>query len=151
MHDEQTLEVQITAIHDIEAAAFYGQKIQHADLIELGIADVDKGRNGAAQVQQRMQLDGGTLGINGGPIKETQAKLDGGGIEGVDARIEIQHRLIAIKATGATDKPKRNRLIDTPVTMVQSIGQRGTSRWLRQAHMKQLALIGRQASLNIPQ
>ena len=57
MHREETSEVQIAAIHPIEAASLHRQEIQHVDLVQLAIADVNEGRNRAAKVQQRVQLD----------------------------------------------------------------------------------------------
>ena len=59
MHRVQALEVQVAPIHHVERPRLHGQDVQHVHVVQLAIADVDERRNRAAQVQQRVQLDGG--------------------------------------------------------------------------------------------
>ncbi len=54
----ETLEIDEAAIHDIEGARFGQQLVEDIDLVHFAIADVEEGGNIAAQIQQRVQLDG---------------------------------------------------------------------------------------------
>ncbi len=54
MYLEEPVEVHVTPIHHIEHPCFDGQDVEHFDVAHLAIADVNEGRNCAAQVQQRV-------------------------------------------------------------------------------------------------
>ena len=54
MHSVQPHEVQIAPVHDVETARLDKKDVQHIDIVQLAIADVDKRGNRAAQIQQRM-------------------------------------------------------------------------------------------------
>ena len=56
---EETAEVQVTTIHDIERPRLRNQKVEGIHVVEFPGRDVDEGRNASAQVQQDVQLDGG--------------------------------------------------------------------------------------------
>ena len=44
----QPREVHIAAIHHVERTGFEAQHVQHVHVVQLAIADVDEGRDGAA-------------------------------------------------------------------------------------------------------
>jgi len=50
MQNVTASEIGEAAIHDVKAAGFGYQYIEHIDLVQLAVADVDEGRNIAAQV-----------------------------------------------------------------------------------------------------
>src|SRR5665213_2076957 len=50
MHCVQPREVQISAVHDVEASSFHKKDVQHVDVVYLAIADVNERWNRAAQV-----------------------------------------------------------------------------------------------------
>src|SRR5215472_4145347 len=54
----EALEVEETTIHDVEGAGLGQQLIEDVDLVHLAITDVNEGGDVAAQIEQRMQLDG---------------------------------------------------------------------------------------------
>jgi hypothetical protein len=54
MHCIQPREVQIAPVHDVETARLDKKNVEHVDIVQLAIADVNEGWNRAAQVQQRM-------------------------------------------------------------------------------------------------
>src|SRR3989338_10841442 len=58
MQGEPASEVGEAAIHDVKAAGFGYQDVEHIDLVHLAVADVNEGWNIAAQIAQRMHLDG---------------------------------------------------------------------------------------------
>ena len=105
MHFVQPGEVQITAIHDVEGPRFDWQEVQYIDLVHLAVADMDECRNGTAQIQQRMHLDGGLGRAKRRPVEQRQAQIDRRGVECIDRIGQIQTKIcIAVKFASATDK-----------------------------------------------
>ena len=51
MQDEPASEIGEAPIHDVEAAGFGDQEIEHIDLVHLAIRDVNEGWDVAAQVE----------------------------------------------------------------------------------------------------
>ena len=152
MHREEPCEVQIAAIHHIEGTRFDGQNIEHIDVAHLAVADVDERRNVAAQVQQRVHLHGRLGRAKRRPVEQTQAQVDRRRVQRVDRRIDIESgRFGGIEFAGARNQAHRQRVIDAPVALIQCVRQRGARRYARQAHVKQLGLIGGQADLDVAQ
>ena len=86
----------------------------------------------AAQVQQRVRPDGSLGGAKRRPVEQAQAEIDGGGVQRMDARIEIQHRrLLGVPRPGADDQPLSQGMGDAPVARVQRVGQRRARRGRR--------------------
>ncbi len=54
----EALEVKEATIHDVEGARLGQQLVEDVDLVHLAITDVNEGGDVAAQIEQRMQLDG---------------------------------------------------------------------------------------------
>src|ERR1019366_8894076 len=54
MHGVQPHEVQIAAVHDLEISRLDKKNVQHVDIVQLAVADVNERWNRAAQVQQGM-------------------------------------------------------------------------------------------------
>ena len=170
MQSVQSSEIQtgwpraIATIHDIEGACFDRQNIQHVDVVQLAIADVNEGPDGAAQVQQRVQLDR-RLGRTNGPrpatrrpVEQTQAQVDGGGVQRVDSRVELDaQRIVGVQRTGAHNQARGQfvtgwpRAIDAPVALIQRLPQRRARGDCLQFHVIQLALIGDQARFDVSQ
>lgn len=73
MRRVQTHKVHVAAIHHIERAGLEAQHVQHVHIVQLAVADVDEGRNGATQVQQRVQLDGRFGGVVAPLLKPSRA------------------------------------------------------------------------------
>ncbi len=48
---EQSLEVQIPAIHDVECARLWEKDIEDVDIVQLAIRDMEKGRNIASYIE----------------------------------------------------------------------------------------------------
>ena len=57
----QPLEVDIAAVHDVEGAGLGYQQVEHIDVVQFAVADVQERGTVAAQVQKRMQLDGSLM------------------------------------------------------------------------------------------
>jgi len=54
VHRLQPHEVQVSPIHDVETASLYKKNVEHIDIVQFAIADVNEGWNRAAQIQQSM-------------------------------------------------------------------------------------------------
>src|SRR5208282_21428 len=76
----QPLEVEKAPIHDVERAGLGQQLIEDVDLVHLAVADMDEGRDVAAQVEQRVQLDRLLVRAKRRPREYRQAQIDGGRI-----------------------------------------------------------------------
>ena len=152
MHRVQAPEVHVAAIHDVETARLDEQQVEHVDIVQLAIADVDEGRNGAAQIEQGVQFDGRLVGTKRRPVEQAQAEIDGGRVQRIDARIELQQRrFLSIQRSCAGDQPLGQAVIDAPIAPVQRIGQRRSRGRRLQSHVEKLGLIGRHAGLDIAQ
>ena len=80
MQSEPASEIDETPIHDVKAAGFGYQDVEHIDLAHLAVADVNEGWNVAAQIEQRMHLDDLFCMTKVSPRQDAQAQVDRRGI-----------------------------------------------------------------------
>ena len=152
MYLEKSAEVQITPIHDVKRPRFDGQDVEHFDIAHLAIADVNEGRNRPTQVQQRVHLHRRLGAAKQRPVEQAQTEVDGGRVQRVDRRIELQSRwFCGVEIPGAHDQAHGQRVINVPVPLIQRVRERRSGGYAAQAHVKQLGLIGRQADLDVAQ
>ena len=152
MHLVEPSEVEVTAIHDIEGACFEEQQVEHIDLVQLAIADVNEGRNGAAQIQQGMHLDGGFGRAKGRPVEQAQAQIDRGGIECIDRVAQVQPQiLVVVKLPGAANEDCSKVGPDTPISRLVRIGQGGAMDGMAQTHGIEFVDVGTQRHLDVAQ
>ena len=85
----QAREVEEAPIHDVEGARLGQQLIEDVDLVHLAVADVDEGRDVAAQIEQRVQFDRRLGRAKWRPRKHRQAQIDGRRVERVDGLLQI--------------------------------------------------------------
>jgi hypothetical protein len=81
---EQPLEIEIRPIHHVESTGLGDQQIEHVDIVQFAVGDVDEGGNGPAQIEQGMQFDRCLGGSEGRPGKHREAEIDRGRIERVN-------------------------------------------------------------------
>lgn len=118
--------------------------------MEAAVGDVNKARNGSAQVQQGMHLHRGLGLAEDGPRKYRQAQVDGGGVERIDGVVEIHpERLAGVELPGATDQVLGKLGTDAPVAARVGIGQGGTSYWLAQPHVIELLGLRCETALDV--
>ena len=121
----QPLEIEVAAIHDVEGAGLGQQLIEDVDVVHLAVADVDEGRDVAAQIQQRVQLDRRLGRAEGRPRKHRQAQIDGGRVQRVDGLLQIDpERLVGIQRPGDADQALGEVGVDAPVARCVGVGQR---------------------------
>jgi len=74
----QAVEIDVAAVHDAEGAAFRGQVIDNVDFMQLAIADRDKARDIALQIEQRVHLHRRFGGSKPRPRKRRERQIDSG-------------------------------------------------------------------------
>ena len=57
MHHVKTIEVQVATIRDVNRSSFRHQNVEHIDVVQLAVGNVNEGLNVAARVEQRVHLD----------------------------------------------------------------------------------------------
>ncbi len=145
-------EVDISTVHDIEGAGFGGEFVEHPGVVPPGAGDMDESRDVAAQIQQRVQLDGGLALLERRPREDREAEIDGGGVEGVDGLVEIDaERLAGIQAPGNTDQGLGEVGVNAPVAPFVGIGQGGARDISADAHVVKLARLGAPADFDVAQ
>ena len=112
-------------VHQVERARLQHQIVHHVDFVRPAIGDVNETGDVAAQVQQRMQLDGRLGCAKRCPGEHRQAQIDGAGIEGVDRGIEFQSkRLLGVQGTRQANQMLGEVGVDLPRPCGVRVGQR---------------------------
>jgi hypothetical protein len=153
VNHEQPGKVQVAPIHQIKRTGFEHKIVQNVDLVGLAVGDVDEAGNVAAQVQQRVQLDGRFGRAKRCPAKHRQAQVDGAGVESVDRRIELYaKRIFDIERPGQADQVLGKVGVDLPRPRGIRIGQRVARDCLAtKAHVIQPTCLGTKIDLDIAQ
>src|SRR5437762_601778 len=63
------------------------------NVVDFGVSDIDKNRNGAVNFHQRVKLDGSLGSLVGGPGENTQTQIDGGSVQSVNGSLQIQSKI----------------------------------------------------------
>ena len=82
--------VDVATIHDVDGSGFRQEHIEGMNVVQLAIRDVDKTRNVAPQVEQRVHLHRRLGGAEVRPRKDRQAQSDGRRVQGVDGIGQVQ-------------------------------------------------------------
>ena len=152
MHDVESGEIDITAIHHVDRARFDRQPIQDLHVGHLAIADVDECRNGAAQIQQRVQLHGRLRRAERCPVEKAQAKIDGGGVECIDGVVQFDAEWLGrVQHAGASNQHRSQVGPDTPVPLLVGVGQRRSFDLRPKPHRVKLGGVRRQAGFDVAQ
>ena len=98
-------EIHVTTIHHIEGTRLQTQFIQDAHIGLFSLGNRDKGGDGAAQIQQRVQLDRPFGPAETRLGKQIQAEVDGGGIQGIDRLLKFHSdRFTVIERASSADE-----------------------------------------------
>ena len=148
----KSFEIDVSSVHDVESAGLGQQQIQNVDVVQFAIADVEKGRNVATQVQERVQFDGRLGRTKRSPRKYRQAQVDGAGIQSIDRVFEVDtKRLCGIKTTGDGNERLGKVRVDAPVAILVGIGQSTARNPALDAHVVELARLCAQAGFDVAQ
>ena len=101
----EPLEVDVAAIHHVERSGLGQDAVEHVDVVHLAVGNVDEGGDVAAQIEQRVHLDGGLVAAETRPGKQAETQIDGGRIQRVKALVQIHaHRFAGIKRPRDADQ-----------------------------------------------
>ena len=146
----QAFEVEEATIHDVESAGLGQQLVEDVDLVHLAITDVNEGGDVAAQIEQRMQLDGCLGRAERRPRKYRQTQIDGRGVERVDGFLQIDAEgLLRIQRPGDADQALGEIGVDAPVAHSVGIGQRIASHRRTNPEMIELGALGTQTYFDV--
>ena len=95
------IEVDVASVHDVESTGLGQQQVQDVDVVQFAVADVEKRRDIATQIEERVQLDGCLGRAKRRPRKDRQAQVDRTGIQSIDRVFQIDtKRFCGIKTAG---------------------------------------------------
>ena len=153
MDREQPPEIQITPVEQVIGARLDHQLVERIDLVRLAVGDVDEGRDTAANIQQRMQLDRGFGLAKRGPGIDRQAQIDGGGVEGVNSGVQIEGQWLAgVERAGDANQMLGEVGVDLPRPGRVRLSQRIARDRLRaKAHVVQPGRLCAKIDLDIAQ
>lgn len=148
----ESLEIEVPSIHNVEGPWFRDQVIEDIDVVKLPVADINKRRYAAAQIQERMELDGGLGSPELCPRKDRQTEIDGGGIEGIDGLVQFDSKVVVdIESSSCVDKRVGEFCVDAPVSHFVGIGQGVSGNVASYPHVIQLVALGTKTSFDVPE
>src|SRR5260221_8580652 len=91
---KEPFEIQVATVHDVERSRLWDQQVQHVDVVDSPVGDVDKAWNRAAQIEQSVKLDRRLRRTKRCPRKHRQTEIDGRRVERVDRLGQLQPKRI---------------------------------------------------------
>src|SRR5712664_8513 len=147
----KAFKVEEATIHDVEGTGLGHQLVEDVDLMHLAITDVEEGGNVAAQIQQRVQLDGRFGQAERRPRKYRQTEIDGCGVERVDCLPQFDTEGFPhIQTPGDSDQALGEIGVDTPVAHGVGMGQRVASHRRTNSEVIELGTLCAQAYRDVP-
>ena len=126
--------------------------VEDFDIVDLAGSNHHQGWYTAPQIQKGVQFDRRLGFPKTGPREERQAKIDGGGIQGVDRLIQFQAKTFAgVKLSGVLDQHLSEVGVDAPVPCFVGMGQVVARYSAPDAQVIKLGLVGSQTGLDIPE
>jgi hypothetical protein len=123
----KALKVHIATIHDDIATGLRIDLVQHVNVTHFAVSDIDKNRNRTLQIDHGVKFHG-TLGATKlGPGEQGQTQINGGGIQRINGRVEIQSQIgFSIQWPSHLNEALGEVGIDSPIPTLIGIGKRGT-------------------------
>ena len=145
-------EVQIAAIHDVERAGFPDELVKDVDIMHTACGDNDDGGKVALEGQQGVKFDGGLVLPKGGPRKQRETEVNGGGVQRISRRLEFKAKgFIGVEHGGLLDEHLREIGKDTPVPLFVGHRQGVASGGLADASVIEFRAEGCQAGFDVAQ
>ena len=152
IESRQALEIDVTAIDDIEGASLANELIEDVDVVELAVADVQESRDIPAQVEQGVELDRRFGRSKRCPWEQRQAQIDGRRVERVDRIGQFDsERLVRIEFARHGDEPLRKFGVDAPIAHGIGVCQRVARNLRTQSHVIELVGLGAKTRLDVAQ
>ena len=89
---KQLLEVNVSLVHEIVASGLYGNKSHSLGVMDGSLCQVDEGRYGTTQIQQRVHLNTAFVMMQTSPRTKLEAQLDGATVKGINNAIHVKSR-----------------------------------------------------------
>lgn len=132
---KEAFEIEVSPVEHIDAASFEKDLIEEAYVMDRSLGDTHEYGDWAGQVDLRVQFDGGLGCSESGPREHGEAKVDGGGIDGVDQLIEVQSVGVArVQPAGLADEHLGERFIDPPIPALIGAGEIGACNTATKSH-----------------
>lgn len=148
----ETFEIDVAAIHHIVGSGLGHQEVEHVEVVDLSIGDMDKARDIPSQIEQRVQFDRRFGGPKWSPREKRQAQIDRGGIERINGCVEFQcRRLAGIELSRLPNQDLGEIGIDAPVAILGGIGESLAPDRLAKSHVIQVVGLGRKTDFDVPQ
>jgi len=150
MHSVESLEIEISAIHQVNGAGFPEELVEDVDFVNLSAGDDHHGGNRAAKIEQGVQFDGRFVATELSPRKQRQAQIDRGRIQGVDGLIEFDaKRFVDVKIARHSDQRMGEVGVDSPVADLIGMGQGVARNLTANAHVVKLGGCGSKTRFDI--
>ena len=109
-------EVNITAIHYVDGPSFRHKKIEDIDIVKFAVGNMDKTRDIAPQIKQRVHLHRSLGRSEVRPGKDRQAQVDGRRVEGIDGIRKLQTQVfVGVQLSRPGDQTMSQFCVDAPV------------------------------------
>src|ERR1039458_1510325 len=152
MEPMESGEVEIAAIHDVERAGFPDELVKEVDIMHAASGDDDDGGKVALEGQQGVEFDGGFGAAEGGPRKEREAEVNGGGVQRISRRLEFKAKgFIRVERGGLLDQDVGEVGKDTPVPLFIGHRQRVAGGGLAAAGVIEFGAEGGEAGCDVAQ
>ena len=109
-------EIFVGAVHDVDGAGFGDQKVEHVDVMELAVGDVDKSRYRPLEVEQRMHFHRRLGRPEPCPGEHREAQVDGCCVQRLHGLLEHRRKtaVSGIQEACPMDQPLPEVGIDPP-------------------------------------
>src|SRR5271155_3624502 len=148
----KALEIDVGTIHYIEGPGLQLNLVEHIDVMHLAVGNMDKCRDIALQVEQRVHLDRGLMLTEAGPGKQGKTEIDGGRVQSVETVVQL-HSLGVGGIQGSRDANEKLGKVgkDAPVMGLVGIGKSGTGNLATKAEMIALGAKSAEACFDVAQ
>src|SRR5204863_306317 len=145
-------EVHITAVEQVKRSRFQPYFVEEIDIVDRPAGHINIGRNAAAYVQERMQLDRTFVAAKLSPGEQRQAQIDGRRVEGIHGLGQVHaERFVAVKIAGEPNQFLGEVAVNAPVANLVGVGQRVARNLPPETHVIEFGLLGAQTGFDIAQ
>ena len=145
-------EVEVAAIHDVKRTGFPDQLVEDIDVMHTARGDNDDGGKVTLEGQQGMEFNGGLVLPKGGPRKQRETEVNGGGVQRISSGFEFKaERFIGVEHGRLLDEDVGEVGKDAPVPLFIGHRQRVAGGGLANAGVIKFRAEGRQTGFDVAQ
>jgi hypothetical protein len=139
----KTIEIQISAVDNVEGPRFEDELIEDFDVVDLAMGDNNEAGDTSPEIQESMQFHGTFVGSELGPREKRETQIDGRGVQGVGGLIQFDAEgIVGVEATSLADEDLGKVGIDSPISDLVGMSQSIARNVRSEAHMIEF-LLGR--------